>query len=92
MWSRGDLDPEASAEDQLSPQPNPDPSRSPTHRILTALGTTPPGLYQVLSSFHENSHIVDPKTPELISKIVYNASLALFRKDEAFRKWKRKFL
>ena len=86
-WFRADLDPEASWASQLNP-PDPKPKPSPTdqiHPCLAVLGTTPMGLRQALSQYHENSHIPDPKVVEKISKLIYSTSLALFRK------WKRKF-
>ena len=92
-WFRTDLDPVASWAAQLDP-PGPNPKLSPTdqiHPCLAVLGTTPTGLRQALSQYHENDHIPNPKTKEKISKLIYSTSLALFRKHESFRKWKRKF-
>ena len=57
---------------------------------LAVMGATPKGLAQALSQHHEDAYVPDGDTTENISKIIYNRSLALFRKDEAFRKWKRR--
>ena len=92
-WFRSDLDPMASWAAQLDPL-GPNPKPSPTdqiHPCLAVLGTTPIGLRQALSQYHENDHIPDPEIKEKISKLIYSTSLSLFRKHESFRKWKRKF-
>jgi hypothetical protein len=61
------------------------------HISLAILGTTPKGLLQALSQYHEDSHALDSAIPEKISKLIFSTSLALFLKDEVYRKWKRRF-
>lgn len=93
-WFRGDLAPATSTATQLSPDPIPKSKPADmVHISLAILGTTPKGLLQALSQHHENSHALDPATtiPEKISKLIFSTSLALFLKDEVYRKWKRRF-
>jgi hypothetical protein len=92
-WFRGDLALATSAATQLSP-PDPAPEPKPAdmvHISLAFLGSTPKGLLQALSQYHEDSHALDPVIPEQISKLIFSTSLALFLKDEVYRKWKRRF-
>ena len=90
-WFRGDIPPPPPAP---APPPGPRPPRPPPAdsipQCLAVMGATPKGLAQALSQHHEDAFVPDGDTTENISKIIYNKSLTLFRKDEAFRKWKRK--
>jgi hypothetical protein len=66
--------------------------RSPgdkVHRILALLGTLPPGIGPTIAAFWD-THEEDKSALALISNLVLNKTLTLFKQDEAFRKWRRK--
>ena len=58
------------------------------HITLALLGALPRGFSKDLASHWEEE--IDNTTSLTISKTILNKSLELFKKDEAFRKWKRK--
>ena len=58
------------------------------HRILALLGILPPQFEKRLAA-HWEAEIGEPTMKAIASMIRYS-TLDLFRKDEAFRKWKRK--
>ena len=58
------------------------------HRILMLLGALPPGYGKKLSAYLD--YEVDGASAHAIAKIVRDTSLALYMKDEVYRKWRRK--
>jgi hypothetical protein len=66
--------------------------RSPgdkVHRVLALLGILPPGIGPTIAA-HWDTHEMDKSVLAIISNLILNKTLALFKKDEAFRKWRRK--
>ena len=57
--------------------------------VLALLGLTPKGLQGHVAAWSEDWSTSSKKVKD-ISKIILNYSLLSFRKDEAFRKWRRK--
>jgi hypothetical protein len=66
--------------------------RSPgdkVHRVLALLGILPPGIGPTIAAYWD-THEMDKSVLAIISNLILNKTLALFKKDEAFRKWRRK--
>jgi hypothetical protein len=59
------------------------------HRVLALLGILPPGIGAAISAYWD-THELDKSALTLISNLILNKTLVLFRQDEAFRKWRKK--
>jgi hypothetical protein len=59
------------------------------HRILALLGILPPGIGPTIAAYWDTNE-VDDSALAIISNLILNKTLALFKQDEAFRKWRKK--
>jgi hypothetical protein len=59
------------------------------HRVLALLGILPPGIGPTIAAYWDTRE-EDKNALALMSNLVLNKTLTLFKQDEAFRKWRRK--